>query len=248
LSPLLTIYTGASNGVTSHSPAQHPGSAYIESPSAFQRPSTAPRYAVPREHSVSVSPKTQPPPRPPSLGSRHSSLHEIQVAGSPVTQIAAQSHVAQPQYQYQQSGVVAPAQPLPNLNTASDVPPYSTPSLQQQTPSQIQPPQPQHYPPSAPPPPEPFRKMSQEKKAPLKRAASDAASQEPPPKRKMMRKYSTRPPWAVLSVHNPRFKQQGALDQPSRPVNGAAKQQPNGQMQQTHQAPPANVDVQKVSD
>ncbi|KAF2171937.1 hypothetical protein M409DRAFT_63472 [Zasmidium cellare ATCC 36951] len=78
-------FSGASNGMVSGSPAQHHPSIgnLVDSPSAYNRPSPQTRRtsdyrsSVDRERSVSVSPKTIVQPRPPSLGSRHSSQQEV---------------------------------------------------------------------------------------------------------------------------------------------------------------------------
>ena len=77
--------SGASNGYVARSPAQHQSSigSLIESPVAHPRQSprrSASEYTAvidDRGRSESVSPKTKVPPRPPSLGSRHSSQHEV---------------------------------------------------------------------------------------------------------------------------------------------------------------------------
>ncbi|SMY24385.1 unnamed protein product [Zymoseptoria tritici ST99CH_1A5] len=76
--------SNASNGMTAHSPAQHYPSIgnLVESPNAHrpqvQRRGTS-EYSrsADRERSLSVSPKTKVPARPPSLGSRHSSQQEV---------------------------------------------------------------------------------------------------------------------------------------------------------------------------
>ncbi|KAK5171716.1 uncharacterized protein LTR77_003352 [Saxophila tyrrhenica] len=67
----------------------------------------------------------------------------------------------------------------------------------------------------------------------LKRPAPEPA-QEPPAKRTMTRKYTQRPPWAVLSKHNPRFKHGDAQANGHAPTleraitPRGASQQPNG--------------------
>ena len=137
-------FSGASNGVLSGSPAQHHPSIgnLVESPNAvYNRPSPQLRRTsdylsqVDRERSLSVSPKTKVPPRPPSLGSRHSSLQEYCSsnrssgqtnvgpfgAGSP-------SHVTQPQPPH---FGVAPPQPFAQPpNGASEVTRAAPSSLQ----------------------------------------------------------------------------------------------------------------------
>ncbi|KAK4508623.1 hypothetical protein PRZ48_002362 [Zasmidium cellare] len=78
-------YSGTSSGMISGSPAQHHPSIgnLVDSPSAYNRPSPQARRtsdyrsSVDRERSESVSPKTIVQPRPPSLGSRHSSQQEV---------------------------------------------------------------------------------------------------------------------------------------------------------------------------
>lgn len=96
--------SGASNGYPAHSPALHQSSigSLIESPTAHPRPSprrSASEYASvidDRGRSESVSPKTKLPPRPPSLGSRHSSQQELHSARSslqPSTSVASFSEV-----------------------------------------------------------------------------------------------------------------------------------------------------------
>lgn len=103
-------HSGASNGVVAGSPAQHHPSIgnLVESPSLYTRASPQTRRvsdhrsSASRERSVSVSPKTVPPPRPPSLGSRHSSQQEVYSARSslqPGASVASQSetpHHVQP--------------------------------------------------------------------------------------------------------------------------------------------------------
>ncbi|KXT08708.1 hypothetical protein AC579_1570 [Pseudocercospora musae] len=82
-------FSGASNGAMA-SPAQHQASigSLIQSPSAHHRPSPQRRSGsdyhsqTERERSLSVSPKTMVPPRPPSLGSRHSSQNDVYSARS----------------------------------------------------------------------------------------------------------------------------------------------------------------------
>lgn len=78
-------YSGTSNGIPSGSPAyqQYGLGNSTESPSAFHRPPPHHRQSSEysgrsdRERSESVSPKTKVPPRPPSLGSRQSTQHEL---------------------------------------------------------------------------------------------------------------------------------------------------------------------------
>lgn len=77
--------SGTSNGLAAASPAQHhPGiNNLVDSPSMYnhqsphQRRTSEYRSSASRERSVSVSPKTMVPPRPPSLGSRQSSQQEV---------------------------------------------------------------------------------------------------------------------------------------------------------------------------
>ena len=71
-----------SNGIVSNSPAQHHPSVgnLVESPnphSHHMRRTSDYLAQMDRERSVSVSPKTKVPPRPPSMSSRHSSQQEI---------------------------------------------------------------------------------------------------------------------------------------------------------------------------
>ncbi len=237
-------FSGASNGITSHSPAAIGN--LVESPNAFQRPSPTAyqRHSSQflsqtsdrdRERSLSVSPKTMVTPRPPSLGSRQSSLQD-QVARSssqssvqqqqqtfvqpsaPYSTIP-QNHVTPPQYQ--QSGPVAQTQPLPLpnlLNATSEVAPnVHTPSpiqkLQSNSQAHSQSTEVMATATEIPAPPKQ-----------LKRPAPEPA-QEPPAKRKMARKYTTRPPWAVLSRHNPRYQQAGG--QPNGRTASPPQQQPH---------------------
>ncbi|CAK3894176.1 mRNA-capping enzyme subunit beta [Lecanosticta acicola] len=120
--------SGASNGITAGSPAQHHPSIgnLVESPSLLHRPSPQTRRvsdhrsSASRERSVSVSPKTVPPPRPPSLGSRHSSQQEVYSARSslqPGASVAAQSETPHHVQPHQTS---SHAQPQAS-NTASGV-------------------------------------------------------------------------------------------------------------------------------
>lgn len=78
-------FSGQSNGAL-QSPAQHHPSIgnLMDSPSAYNRPPPQRRTSQylqdlerERERSLSVSPKTKVPPRPPSMGSRHSSQEQI---------------------------------------------------------------------------------------------------------------------------------------------------------------------------
>jgi len=74
--------SGTSNGFASGSPAQHHPSIgnLVDSPGAYNhhiRRTSDHIAQIDRERSVSVSPKTKVPPRPPSLSSRHSSQQDL---------------------------------------------------------------------------------------------------------------------------------------------------------------------------
>ncbi|KAM3415764.1 mRNA-capping enzyme subunit beta [Cercospora zeina] len=115
--------SNASNGYVTRSPAQHPSSigSLIESPVAHPRQSprrSASEYTAvidDRGRTESVSPKTKVPPRPPSLGSRHSSQHEVYSARTslqPSTTSAASfsdapNHVQPSPANYQQASAAA---------------------------------------------------------------------------------------------------------------------------------------------
>ncbi|KAK3719463.1 hypothetical protein LTR37_004321 [Vermiconidia calcicola] len=238
-------FSGASNGFLSGSPAQHHPSIgnIMESPNAYHRPSPHQRRTseyVERERSVSVSPKTQVPPRLPSLGSRQSSLQEAYSSNRSSMQQSAtatlsassssQGHVTQPQHQF-------PAAPQ-----AFNQPPNPANGVAQVTPSSLRGVQPNSFNSGSSPaeagslssfgngeraPPAPAIHHQNQKmgmnhlltpanKVPpalngnnMKRAAEEPPSSQPPAKqRKPLRKYTSQPPWAKLSKHNPRYQQQ----------------------------------------
>lgn len=257
-------YSTTSNGmVPLHSPSI---ANLVESPNAAYRPSPPhqrhtseylSQIQADRERSLSVSPKTKVAPRPTSLGSRGSSVaHEAQSLSSgrssgtfgapgsgpappqPVTQ-----YVQSPQQHFQQSGQVPPQQqPLPNINSAAADRRSSMSGISQHSPQAVTQPLPTTPVARAP-------DMTQFNR--LKRPASqEVVAQQPPPKR-TMRKYTSKPPWAILSRHNPRFTSQDTQSQKPQhqaqnPNGGHAQLQPHHppQPQQQQQPPQINDDTQ----
>lgn len=164
LSPLhQRTISGASNGVVASSPAQHQHQhsigSQLDSPSRHHRPSPYRRTASDyqsqseREHSMSVSPKTKIPPRPPSLGSRSSSQHDVpsarsslQFGGSAAPQTGTPSHMQPPTPAYAQTQYPHPAngvsQALPQTSgsmPASSAVEHSLSTSNNQAPLQHQP-------------------------------------------------------------------------------------------------------------
>jgi hypothetical protein len=74
-----------------------------------------------------------------------------------------------------------------------------------------------------------------ETKPSLKRSATELSMQQPPLKQRKIttKRYTQRPPWAQLSKHNPRFHQQGPIQNGGMPQQSSQKQpavpQSNGQ-------------------
>lgn len=129
-------YSGASNGIVSGSPAHHQygGRNAVESPSAYHRPSLHHQQTseylgrIDRERSESVSPKTKVLPKPPSLGSRQSTQHELHrresslqanagpLTGSPHHVIHPLYSVAQPSFGQRPNAASEVSQATPTSN------------------------------------------------------------------------------------------------------------------------------------
>ncbi|GIZ38955.1 hypothetical protein CKM354_000235000 [Cercospora kikuchii] len=230
--------SGASNGYVARSPAQHQSSigSLIESPVAHPRQSprrSASEYTAvidDRGRSESVSPKTKVPPRPPSLGSRHSSQHEAYSARNslqPSTASAAsfsevQNHVQPSPANYHQASASGP-RPSPPQNMSS----HQQPEHQRHTPIK----------------PDPAQQNGILQASPnasnrgIKRSAAESESSQPPVKRERRRKYTERPVWARLHPANPRLRMPGVM--PNGP-------EPRPQPQQSGNRPPANPPPQVV--
>lgn len=251
-------YSTTSNGMI---PTNSPSiTDFVESPSAAYRPSPPHQRRTSeylqhiqreRERSVSVSPKTKVAPRPTSLGSRSSSIaHEAQSMSSarssgtlgapgglaPAAPQPVTHHVQQSQH-FQQTGPPQQHQPLPNINSGASERGIGMVAM------------PQHSPQAATQPLLTGSVVRAQEKImvnPLKRPASeDVVAQQPPPKR-TMRKYSSKPPWAILSRHNPRFSSQDANAKRQQPqqTNGSHSQpQPHHAPQRQQQPPHTNGDT-----
>ena len=133
--------SSTSNGLMSGSPVQHHPSIgnLVESPNAYNRPSPHLRRTsdylsqVERERSVSVSPKTKVPPRPPSFGSRNSSQQETYSSRSSVQTNVAHLAGSPTHVTHTPSHALAQRDPQPFgqfPNIAGEVSQTTPPSLQ----------------------------------------------------------------------------------------------------------------------